>query len=58
MTVLYLNPDDQHFLKLHLDGQHTVKLHPDDQLGLQGDVFALPPANAGNPMAGHNIVQL
>ena len=57
MTVLYLNPDDQHFLKLHLDGQHTVKLHP-DQLGLQGDVFALPPSNAGNPMAGHNIVQL
>ena len=48
MTVLYLNFDDQHILKLH----------PDDQLGLQGDVFALPASNAGNPLAGHNIVQL
>ena len=58
MTVLYLNPDNQHVLILHLDGQHTLKLHPDDQLRLQGDVFALPASDAGNPMAGHNIVQL
>ena len=48
MTVLYL----------HLDGQHTLKLHPDTRLKLQGDIFALPASNAGNPMAGHNIVQL
>ena len=48
MTVLYL----------HLDGQHTLKLHPDTRLKLQGDIFALPASNAGNPLAGHNIIQL
>ena len=48
MTVLYLHTDDQ----------HVLKLHPDDHLGPQGDIFALPASNAGNPMASHNIVQL